>query len=127
MPIISPCVSGIQGKPLTFEQFQSWAQQTPAIQALLQGAFPSDAHFSLATSPRQVQSHWPRFALHVESRWDLLRLKQKCPAPIFASVVFVASRIFLAVYQARFSESACLAVLPISDPLASAYGGYNTR
>ncbi len=40
-----------QDKPLTFEQFQRWAQSTPAVQALLQGAFPSDAHFSLATSP----------------------------------------------------------------------------
>ncbi|CAM9998202.1 unnamed protein product, partial [Laminaria digitata] len=39
------------GQPLTFDQFQCWAQHTPAVQALLQGAFPSDAHFSLATSP----------------------------------------------------------------------------
>lgn len=42
----------LQGKPLTFDEFQRWAQHTPAVQALLQGAFPSDAHFSLATSPR---------------------------------------------------------------------------
>ncbi|CAN0186642.1 unnamed protein product, partial [Pylaiella littoralis] len=44
------------GEPLTFEQFQRWAQSTPALQALLKGAFPSDAHFSLATSPTARRS-----------------------------------------------------------------------
>ncbi|CAN0066559.1 unnamed protein product, partial [Ectocarpus sp. 6 AP-2014] len=43
-------------KSLTFDQFQRWAQSTPAVQALLQGAFPSDAHFSLATSPSARRS-----------------------------------------------------------------------
>ncbi|CAN0041533.1 unnamed protein product, partial [Ectocarpus fasciculatus] len=43
-------------KSLTFDQFQRWAQSTPAVQALLQGAFPSDAHFSLATSPAARRS-----------------------------------------------------------------------
>ncbi|CAN0088156.1 unnamed protein product, partial [Discosporangium mesarthrocarpum] len=41
-----------KGEPLTFHQFERWAQHTPAVQALLQGAFPTDSHFSLATSPR---------------------------------------------------------------------------
>lgn len=42
----------IQGEAFTFDHFQKWAKHTPAVQALLQGAFPTDSHFSLATSPR---------------------------------------------------------------------------
>lgn len=48
------CTIFLQREALDFDQFQKWAAQTPAVQALLQGAFPTDSHFSLATSPRQA-------------------------------------------------------------------------